>query len=310
LVGPEILFFGHYLLFHSDTLPRFPHDIAITLDLAIFCAAISFSALLAIEYAQIKRSLHTSLLDMEVKRLEAQKMQELDKTKSDFFANISHEFRTPLTLISGTVDQLEEERKTPSLLLEGLELIKRNADRLLQLVNQLLDLSKLEAGKVKLEKKPGEIISFSKRLAETFSSQFETKQIAFVTDLPEGTIYLNLDHDKLEKILSNLLINAFKFTPIGGQVNFKVPILAGNDSGVQLEFKVKDNGIGIPPERMPYIFESFYQGEASATRTYEGTGMGLALVRELTELLGGSITMVHTKTYRIILFLQIEPNGS
>lgn len=287
----NFVFWALFCLFLSNSLPRFPHDIAITLDLAIFCAAISFSVLLAIEYAQTKRSLQTSLLDMEVKRMEAQKMQELDKTKSDFFANISHEFRTPLTLISGTVDQLEEDRKTQPLLQEGLRLIKRNTARLLQLVNQLLDLSKLEAGKLRLEKSPGDIIGFSKRLAGTFSSQFESKGITFIQDLPEDPVYLHFDSDKLEKVLSNLLINAFKFTPTGGQVSFSLAITGKKESGVELEFKVKDNGIGIPPERLSFIFDRFYQGEASATRTYEGTGIGLALVRELTELHGGSITV-------------------
>ncbi len=287
----NFVFWALFCLFLSNSLPRFPHDIAITLDLAIFCAAISFSVLLAIEYAQTKRSLQTSLLDMEVKRMEAQKMQEMDKTKSDFFANISHEFRTPLTLITCTVDQLEEERKLFPQLKEGLGQIKRNADRLLQLVNQLLDLSKLEAGKLKLEKEPGDIIGFAKRIAGTFSSRFESQQIAFLKDLPGDPVYLHFDHDKLEKVLSNLLTNAFKFTPSGGQVYFSVSKTAETDSGVQLEFRVRDNGIGIAPGRMPHIFERFYQGEATATRTYEGTGIGLALAKELMEIHGGSITV-------------------
>ncbi|MDN3686290.1 ATP-binding protein [Cyclobacterium jeungdonense] len=287
----NFLFWSLFCLFFFNILPRIPYDIAITLDLAVFCAAISFSVLLAIEYAQTKRSLQTSLLDMEVKRLETEKMLELDKTKSDFFANISHEFRTPLTLIGGTLDQLEEKSKTHYLLREGHELIKKNADRLLQLVNQLLDLSKLEAGKLKLEKAPGEIVGFSKRLAGTFSSQFESKQITFVTHFPKGPIYLNFDQDKLEKVVANLLINAFKFTPTGGKVHFDLSRIAEMDSSVHLEFKITDNGIGISPERLPRIFDRFYQGEASATRAYEGTGIGLALVKELTELQGGSITV-------------------
>lgn len=285
----NFVFWGLFCLFHSDTLPRLPYDTAITLDLAIFCAAISFSVLLAIEYAQTKRSLQTSLLDMEVKRMEAQKMQELDKTKSDFFANISHEFRTPLTLISGTLDQFEEERAIHPFLKDGHRLIKRNAERLLQLVNQLLDLSKLEAGKLTLEQKPAEIIGFAKRLAGSFSSQFESKQISFSGTFPEGPLYLNFDPDKLEKVLSNLLMNAYKFTPTGGKVLFEVSLGAETDSAVMLQFKISDSGIGIPPEWLPFIFDRFYQGEASATRSYEGTGIGLALVRELTELQGGSI---------------------
>ncbi|MBD3627478.1 ATP-binding protein [Cyclobacterium sp.] len=285
----NFLFWSLFCLFHSNTLPRFHHDIAITLDLAVFCAAISFSVLLAIEYAQTKRSLQTSLLDMEVKRLETQKMQELDRTKSDFFANISHEFRTPLTLISGSADQLGNPRKPLQNQQQEIDLIKRNANRLLQLVNQLLDLSKLEAGKLHLEKQAGEITGFLKRVAGTFAAQFESKNIAFRSDLPNGPVYLKFDPDKLEKILSNLLINAYKFTPFGGQVHFTASLIAENDSGLQMEFQVKDNGIGIPTERVPHIFERFYQADASAIRTYEGTGIGLALVKELIELHGGNI---------------------
>jgi signal transduction histidine kinase/DNA-binding response OmpR family regulator len=287
----NFIFWGLFCLFVSDKLPRFPFDYAITLDLAIFCASISFSVLLAIEYAQTKRSLQSSLLDMELKRLEAEKMQELDQTKSNFFANISHEFRTPLTLISGTIEQMETEKNIPSMLREAHGLIKRNADRLLQLVNQLLDLSKLEVGKLTLNKEAGDITAFLHRLTGTFSSTFESKQIAFENNLPKNPLYLNFDPDKLEKVFSNLLINAYKFTPTGGKVNFSMVVLEEKDTDVLVEFKVKDNGVGIPSERLPHIFDRFYQGDASATRTYEGTGIGLALVKELTSLHGGSISV-------------------
>jgi DNA-binding response OmpR family regulator/nitrogen-specific signal transduction histidine kinase len=251
--------------------------------------------------------------DLKLKKLEAEKLHELDKAKSNFFTNISHEFRTPLTLISGAVELLDHPEKPVNNPKQELSLIKRNAARLLQLVNQLLDLSKLEAGKLQLEKHPGEITRFLKTIAGTFASQFGSKQITFFCDLPEDPLYLEFDPDKLEKVFSNLLINAFKFTPTGGQVRFSASVIAESDSGIQMQFRVKDNGIGIPAERVPHIFERFYQGDASVTRTFEGTGIGLALVKELTELHGGSIAVKSSPdsgtTFTVNLTLETVDRG-
>jgi signal transduction histidine kinase len=207
------IFFTFFFLFGYEILPRFTHDTAITLDLAIFCGAVTFSALLAVEYAQTNRSLQASLLEVEVQRLEAMKMQELDKTRSNFFANISHEFRTPLTLIIGVLEKLVQKGNSSSEQVEEYHLIQRNARRLLQLINQLLDLSKLEAGSLKVEKQAGELRSFLDRLAGSFASLFESKSIIFHYTLPDDALHVYFDPDKLEKVLSNLLYNAYKFTP-------------------------------------------------------------------------------------------------
>lgn len=288
------LFFSLFFLFGYNILPRFIHDTAITLDLAIFCGAVTFSALLAIEYAQTNRSLQASLLEVEKQRMEKEKMHEIDKTKSNFFANISHEFRTPLTLITGTVEKLHKEDLHSKERREEYSLIQRNATRLLQLINQLLDLSKLESGNLKVEKQAGEVKGFLYQMAASFVSLFESKGIHYRYELPAEPIHVFFDPDKLEKVLTNLLFNAFKFTAPGGEVRLQVSILSEDADQAQLQILVQDTGIGIAEDQLPYIFERFYQADATPLRPYEGTGIGLALVKELIELQGGTITCSST----------------
>ena len=240
--------------------------------------------------------------DLRLQRLEAEKMHEVDHLKSRFFANISHEFRTPLTLILGPLDKLLSRETNQDKPL--YQIMQRNAKRLLDLVNQLLDLSKLEAGNMRLENKPASIITFLKTIALTFTSLAESKQIQFRHKYPTEDSVLYFDADKLEKILTNLLSNAFKFTPTGGKITVSAFLsngeghalpqmskkLAGDLPSI-LEISVQDNGAGISNDQAQKIFERFYQTDTSATREHEGSGIGLALVRELVDLHGGEIAV-------------------
>ena len=224
--------------------------------------------------------------DYEMSKFEAKKLHEVDEMKSTFFANISHEFRTPLTLILGPVKEFINSEKNEKKK-EELSIIYKSADRLNGLVNQLLDLSKLEAGKMKLETTSEDVIPLLKGLVLSFASLAEKKKIKlnFNSNLSELKAYL--DRDKIEKIMSNLLSNAFKFTPEGGTVNVAV-----NKSEINVEIIISDNGIGISEDRLGNIFNRFYQVDGSHTREHEGTGIGLALTKELVELHKGTIDVV------------------
>ena len=231
--------------------------------------------------------------------------EETEKIKSRFFANISHEFRTPLTLILGPAEKIIS--NTSDDIIKDANIIKRNSRRLLQLINQLLDLSKLESGKLKLEASKGNIVSFVKGAALSFESLAESKDITLKLLPEKDFIELYFDREKMMKILTNLLSNAFKFTPEEGMVSVSITeshaefISASStkqeipkqvrDDNIKgfVEIKIKDTGIGIPREELPKLFDRFYQVDSSFTKEHEGTGIGLALTKELVELHHGII---------------------
>jgi signal transduction histidine kinase/ligand-binding sensor domain-containing protein/DNA-binding response OmpR family regulator len=232
--------------------------------------------------------------------------EETDKMKSRFFANISHEFRTPLTLILGPTEKIISSTKEEETQ-KQTGLIKRNAARLLNLVNQLLDLSKLEAGKLQLQASKGNIVTFVKGLTMSFESLAERKDVKLKVIAEMNDIELYFDRDKMAKILANLLSNAFKFTGEGGEITVALTLIPSNSgkgmsnlSAVALAkaegqgerkvvISVKDTGIGISEEELPKLFDRFYQVDSSQTREHEGTGIGLALTKELVELHHGKI---------------------
>lgn len=221
--------------------------------------------------------------EYEMSKFEAEKLHEVDEMKSRFFANISHEFRTPLTLILGPAKDIIEKSKDNEAK-QNAGLIKRSANRLFGLVNQLLDLSKLEAGKMKLETREIDIIPLLKGLVLSFSSLAERKKITLSFNTTEEKINVYLDRDKIEKIINNLLSNAFKFTPEGGKIDFTVTKQTNT-----LELRISDSGKGIAKDHLDKIFDRFYQIDRSYTREQEGTGIGLALTKELVELHKGKI---------------------
>ncbi len=221
---------------------------------------------------------------------EAKRIKELDTVKTQLYANITHEFRTPLTVILGMAKQV---KNNPDKYLDnGVDMIVRNGENLLNLVNEMLDLSKLEDGKMTLNLTNGDIIHFLRYIVESFQSlaASQQKQFHFLADADE--LMVAYDAEKIRQIITNLLSNALKFTPAAGNVyvNISQEAAAKNDS-TNLILKIKDTGIGIPENQLQHIFDRFYQLDNSHTRKAEGTGIGLALTKELVKLMNGNIAV-------------------
>ena len=217
-----------------------------------------------------------------VKQKANAKLKELDHLKSDFFANISHEFRTPLSLIMAPLKDKIDKSGDPKEEAE-YRMMYKNADRLFNLINQLLDLSKLEAGSVHLKKSSVEVAHFFKIIIASFSSLAEYKKVNFKSDIPENPIWLKFDEDIIQKVCYNLLSNAFKFTPEGGEVR----LVAKTDSE-QLTITISDSGAGIPEEDQEKVFDRFFQ---SSNGQQLGTGIGLALTKQLVEFHQGKVEL-------------------
>jgi signal transduction histidine kinase/ligand-binding sensor domain-containing protein/AraC-like DNA-binding protein len=227
---------------------------------------------------------------LEKEREEARRMHELDLMKIKFFTNISHEFRTPLSLIMAPVDKVLKQIKEPDIK-KQLEFANRNARRLLNMVNQLLDFRKMESQELKLHTEGGEIISFIREIAYSFNDIAEKKNISFIFDTAIDQFYGEFDHDKIERILFNILSNAFKFTPTGGHVSIlldETTLLKPYDFCLQI--KVIDTGIGIAPDKINRIFEPFFQDDLPGSIVNQGSGIGLSITKEFTSLHNGTIS--------------------
>ncbi|WP_345265451.1 hybrid sensor histidine kinase/response regulator transcription factor [Nibrella viscosa] len=332
-----------YHLFFFNVLPTNALAMDILYNGCLLWLTGSFSLSLALDYARTNRSLTEKLAEVQAlsrktlaqeqekqqllagenERLEQQvrnrteevqqqnlvlarqadQLREQDRVKSRFVTNLTHEFRTPLSLILSPVDKLLADTGFPAQFRPLLSVISRNARQLLSLINQLLDLSKLDAGQMTVV----ESVSSPGRLVEDiiglFRPQAETKHIRLLWASDAGNAVCRLDTDKWTKMITNLLANAIKYTPAGGEVRVRLHVA---DNQAMLE--IADTGVGIPEEKLPYIFNRFYQVDDSATRNYEGSGIGLALVKELTDLLGGRITIASKPgtgtTVRLTLPLQ------
>ncbi|QEC80372.1 response regulator [Mucilaginibacter ginsenosidivorax] len=240
------------------------------------------------QFAVEKEKQEAKLL-IEQERQEVKRMQELDQLKTKFLTNVSHEFRTPLSLIMAPVDKMltraDQEQK------QQLNMVRKNARRLLNLVNQLLDFRKMEVQELKLHSKPGDIVKFISEISMSFKDIAEEKEIDFVFDTTVNSMFTSFDHDKIERILFNLISNAFKFTPTGGQVSVLLNVDKLCDSDVFLEIKVIDTGIGIPPEKHSKIFERFFQHDIPQSMINQGSGIGLAITHEFVKMHGGEITV-------------------
>lgn len=246
------------------------------------------------------KEIHSKNNQLEQQTLQLQeqseKLKEMDRAKSRFFANVSHEFRTPLTLILGPLEKLLSRFREPDIKKE-LGMMHRSAQRLLILINQLLDLSRLDSGKMKLKALPQDIVSFTKGIVASFQSLASQKKIRFRFRAKQEDISIYFEAERLEAILGNLLTNAFKFTPPGGDIVVFVQPGHEEDSSFPcgyVELSVSDTGTGISREKLPYIFDRFYQTGDSAQQDRKGTGIGLALSKELVLLHHGKID-VHSR---------------
>jgi signal transduction histidine kinase/DNA-binding response OmpR family regulator len=240
------------------------------------------------------------------------KLKEIDILKSRFFASISHEFRTPLTLIMGPLEQMlsgdiDNERKRK----KELTMMLRNSQRLLSLINQLLELSKFESGKVKLQVSWQNVISFLKGTVNSFEPVANKNELDLTFHAEEENITLYFDPEKLEEVIFNLLSNAVKFTPAGGKITImaqKNPTKEANFPSGWLEISVYDTGPGIPMEQLAHIFNRFYQSDSTCEHHQKGSGIGLAIVKELVNLHHGQIA-VHSREGEGTKFIIRLPMG-
>ena len=221
----------------------------------------------------------------EVERRRSEALTQIDRAKTAFFSNISHEFRTPLTLILGPVEEIAANVQLPAAIRDQAGLAHRNSLRLLKLVNSLLDFSRIEAGSMTAHYEAIDLAALTAEMAEFFRTAMEHANISYVVECERLTQQAFVDPGQWEKIVMNLLSNAFKFT-LHGEVRLR---LWGDEQQAVLE--VRDTGIGIPAAELPHIFERFHRVEGAQGRTSEGSGIGLALVYELVKLHGGDISV-------------------
>ncbi len=269
---------------------------------------------------------------LRIGEMEGEKIRELSQLKSRFFANISHEFRTPLTLILGPLENLYRDIKNEKHR-TAIRVMQRNARQLLKLINQILDLSRLDAGKMPLNMHKGDFVPFVKGLVMGYQSLAETKNIRLDYVVNEKKLITHFDPEKLESVINNLLSNSFKFTPDGGRIRVAVkasataftlkagePVFQNSPEDQRrnvpgknsIEVTVSDTGEGIPYDQRENIFNRFYQVDGPSKRVHDGTGIGLALVKEMIELHGGFIEVSgrEKKGTTFVFYLPYHPGES
>jgi signal transduction histidine kinase len=268
-----------------------PVDAKVLFNNFYFIALMDIIVVVGTYFAERQRSREFALrfeLDANRAQLEEnnQKLKELDELKGRFFANISHELRTPLTLMISPLETILTRYKTsldPGAV-DLLQTMQGNGLRLLKLINDLLDLVKLESGVLKVHREPVRLEPFIQGLASPARQLAAKQKVDLVVNVAPEIDAVMIDRDKFEKIVTNLQFNALKFTPSGGRVELKL-----TREGQDLVLRVSDTGIGIAAKDMPKMFSRFFQVDSSSQRKYQGVGIGLALVKELTELHGGTV---------------------
>ncbi len=279
---------GRYLLEvkGADSYGNWSEPYTLNLHVAeIFYRTFWFNLLIVLGVAGLSMWYFSLRARRKAAHREAQRLRELDGLRNNLYTRITHEFRTPLTLLLGPTARLlqHSERLAATEIRDMLLTIQRNGSRLLQLVNQILDLRKLEDGRLPLRYEQGDILFWLRYAAANFDTLADDQHIHFVFDAEAETLVMDYDREKLLTIVNNLLSNAFKFTPPGGSVIFSAQL---EKNGQWLVLSVRDTGTGIATADLPHIFDQFYQ----ATQTdMPGSGIGLTLVKELVELLGGHV---------------------
>ncbi len=259
-------------------------------------AAVFGGLLYFIRKSEINRQ--TLKTDLALEKLEADKLKELDSFKTRLYTNLTHEFRTPLTVILGMNDQIKND--PGKYLSQGTRLIETNGKNLLNLINQLLDLSKLENKSFRLKPEHGDIVPYLRYVTESFQTFANSKNLSlrFLTTLE--SLEVDFDPEQIKQVMTNLISNALKFTPSGGEVKVRLSVdgerpIGDTPSTVHrppsIVISVSDTGIGIPEKDLPHVFDRFYQVDSSPTRQNEGTGIGLAHTLELVKLMGGMISV-------------------
>ena len=244
--------------------------------------------------------------NLKLAQAEAAHIKKLDQIKSQFFTNISHEFRTPLHLILAPLQKKESQINS-----RDIRMMERNGHRLLRLVNQMLDLGKLEMGMLSPTYRQQQLLNFLREIVQSFYPLAQNKGISLQSDVPDRGLMVWFDPDIIEKIVYNLLSNAIKFTPPNGRVSFHTSI----EPGDKLRIAVSDTGLGVPSDLKDKIFDRFYQTSESRTISAEGTGIGLALTKELVEVCQGQIYLDSEQgkgsSFTILLpFYRERPEGA
>ena len=217
-----------------------------------------------------------------------EELAKANRAKSTFLSMVSHELRTPLSVVRGYLSLILEGKigPDPARILEALRVADKRARHLQHLIEELLDIARIESGRLSLRTEPIAVGKHVREVAEMFRDEQERKRLAIEVDIPDELPPALADHDKIHQIFTNFLSNAVKFTGEGGRVR-----IVGRAAGSSLEFEVSDTGIGIPPEKLGRIFEKFYQADSSDKRLYPGTGLGLAIVKMIVAALGGTVSV-------------------
>lgn len=277
-----------YATLHINILPPFYKTPLAYVFYVLFIIAV----LLYFRYAMLKKE--RVKFQMEQERIQARRHQEMDEMKLRFLTNVSHEFRTPLTLILTPLEKLMKSisDKNDQKLLETIE---RNTKQLLGLVNQLLDFRQLDLHGLRFNPSYGDIVAFLKDVCDIFADSFQKKSIQFHFSSTLDTFFFQFDHEKIQKVLMNLLSNSLKFTPNHGKVSVNIEFVANEiDNYDEIIIKVTDTGIGISEEDKEKIFDRFYQSEGHQHMGLTGSGIGLNLAREMVQLHSGSIDVKST----------------